>query len=422
MKSSNKTLSAPIFTIAIALLILILPACGSTPPTFTAVLSAPDSATPLTVGKAVNIVGKVTGAGLKSVDVFVDGVKFNGVDTPTSTNVYDINVPWTPAKIGAHVVQIKGIDEKGFVSVSSDAVFVTVVAASPVAVPTESKPTEVPATAAPTSAPVATSEALITTDQITTTVVATTTVAATTTAPTTSSGPTVSVKEGDYINVRSGPATGYDKIGTLDRGQSIAIKGKNTDGTWWQVNFPTAPGGVGWVFGAVVTTVGDIGSVPTVVSPPTLTPAPTDVNVATPVPPTVTPAPTTDMPPSALLPYSQAMRFSPRDDIGDVPLGYKSEGKSTTLVYEVNGAKSLQLEITTAAGSGIFQNCPVGDLGSISPSDAVNNRINLPVPSGQYPLTINSKGYYLVKIYVVKTDGTTTFIPRNVIVDCYKTQ
>jgi len=405
---------APLLTIAIAFMMVVLSACGTpAPATMTATISSPDATTLLTVSKSISIEGKVSGAGLKSVDVFVDGAKFTSVDTPGQNNEFAVSVPWTPDKIGAHVVQLKGLDDKGAVLVTSDAVFVTVVAAGPTAAPAAATPTLAP-TIGPTTAPVATGSAITASTQTTTT--------GTAIAPASSSGPTVSVKEGDYVNVRSGPATGFDKVGTLDRGQSIAIKGKNTDGTWWQISFPTASGGVGWVFGAVVTTVGDTGNIPSVASPATPTPAPTDVVVATPVPPTPVPAPTSNMPPSALLPYSQAMRFSPRDDIGDVPLGYKGEGKTTNIVWEVNGAKSLELEITSDVGSGIFQNCPAGDLGTVSPGDAVNRRIPLPVPSGSYQLTIAGKGYYVVKIDVVKADGSTTFIPRNVIVDCYKTQ
>jgi hypothetical protein len=121
-------------------------------------------------------------------------------------------------------------------------------------------------------------------------------------------------------------------------------------------------------------------------------------------------------------PYSQVVRFSPRDDIGDVPLGYGGEAKSSMLVWEVNGARSLELEITAMHVGGIFQNCPAGDLTSVSPQDAVGRRKPLAVPSGSYPFSITGAGYYLFTIYVTKTDGSVTAIPRNVIVDCYKTQ
>jgi hypothetical protein len=119
-------------------------------------------------------------------------------------------------------------------------------------------------------------------------------------------------------------------------------------------------------------------------------------------------------------PYSQVVRFVPRDNIGDVPLGYGGEAKSSLLVWEVNGAKSLELEITAMHVGGIFQNCPAGDLASVSPQDAVGRRKPLAVPSGSYPFSITGAGYYLFTIYVTKTDGSTTSIPRNVIVDCYR--
>ena len=79
-------------------------------------------------------------------------------------------------------------------------------------------------------------------------------------------------------------------------------------------------------------------------------------------------------------------------------------------------------EVSNVVGSGIFQNCPAGNLSSITPNNATVGRIQLPVPSGSYQLNIDGKGYYVVKIYVVKADGSTTYIPRYVIVDCYKTQ
>jgi len=114
------------------------------------------------------------------------------------------------------------------------------------------------------------------------------------------------------------------------------------------------------------------------------------------------------------------MRFEPRDDIGDVPLGY-NESKSSSLAWTVNGAKQLDLEITATQGPGIFSNCPAGNLGSIAAAGFTpGQRVPLSVPSGRFPFTINDKGYYLFTIHVVKADGSTTTIPRNVIVDCFK--
>ncbi|GIV85294.1 MAG: hypothetical protein KatS3mg052_2301 [Candidatus Roseilinea sp.] len=70
-----------------------------------------------------------------------------------------------------------------------------------------------------------------------------------------------------------------------------------------------------------------------------------------------------------MLPYSQNVRFSPRDDIGDVPLGYQGQPKTATLEWQINGAIKAELEITTQQGPGIFANCPAGNLSSIAPSE-----------------------------------------------------
>ncbi|MCL4507372.1 MAG: SH3 domain-containing protein [Chloroflexi bacterium] len=398
----SKARAAQALAVAMALLLLVLPACGGAPAALSASISAPDAASALQVSQAVTITGKASGSGMKAVDVYVDGVKFATVDKPAQNNDFVISVPWTPDKVGAHVIQLKGLNDKGEVLVASDAVFVTVQASAAAAAQTQ-------ATAAPTAAP------------------ATATVAITPTvsqpaATATPQGPTASVKEGDFVNVRKGPAIAYDKVGTLDRGQTAAIRGKNSDGTWWQITFPAGPDGLGWVFGNLVTVVGDTSQLAVASAPPLPKAVPTDASAATAVAPTAVPAPTSSLPPSALLPYSQVMRFSPRDTIGDVPLGYQGEGKTTSLVWEVNGAKSLELEITAVAGSGIFAQCPAGNLSTITPNDAAGKRIPLTVPSGQYQVNIDGKGYYLFTIYVVRADGSTTTIPRNVIVDCYKTQ
>ena len=128
------------------------------------------------------------------------------------------------------------------------------------------------------------------------------------------------------------------------------------------------------------------------------------------------------MPASSLLPYSQNMRFTPRDDIGDVPLGYDG-AKSTTLVWEVNGAKSLELQITTAAGSGHLRE--LRRRGSIQRVAQRRRGQAHSALGAEWQLTRSAspgKGYYIATIYVVKADGSTTYIPRNIIVDCYKKQ
>lgn len=52
------------------------------------------------------------------------------------------------------------------------------------------------------------------------------------------------------LNVRSSPATGGTVLVKINRGETYAIVGRNTDSTWWQIN---VNGTVGWVFGRFFT-------------------------------------------------------------------------------------------------------------------------------------------------------------------------
>jgi len=81
------------------------------------------------------------------------------------------------------------------------------------------------------------------------------------------------------MNVRSGPGVNYTVIGYATTGQEFDITGKNSDGSWWRIDFE---GKDAWIYAPYVTDfyADRIRSVPTPV-PPT----------ATPLPPTATPAP-----------------------------------------------------------------------------------------------------------------------------------
>ncbi len=78
------------------------------------------------------------------------------------------------------------------------------------------------------------------------------------------------------VNVRSGLGTEYDAIGALNTGQTAGIDGKNSDGTWWYIVFPSGPGGHGWVAASVTTATCNPTTVAVVAAPPTPVP-PTEV-------------------------------------------------------------------------------------------------------------------------------------------------
>lgn len=96
-----------------------------------------------------------------------------------------------------------------------------------------------------------------------------TTRSATPTTPT-PSGPTFTVSQ-PVVNVREGPGTSYQKIGTLKQGDTYEVTGRNAAGDWWQFDYG---GKVGWVSDSVAPGNGQAAAVRTVV-PPTLMPQPT---------------------------------------------------------------------------------------------------------------------------------------------------
>ncbi|WP_169238571.1 SH3 domain-containing protein [Candidatus Roseilinea sp. NK_OTU-006] len=480
----------------------LLAACGNPAPPPAALLTSPAPNAQFRAGDEIQISGKVVGSAIKQVDVFINNERFATVDQAIRPNEFEISVTWiAPSEIvGTSVIQIKGINDQGESVIASDAVFITIQAPLPTATPTP-EPTPIPtatplaaeqpaATPAASGAPAAVVNVLLSprpendfvnvrelpdlnarligqinkgqsvpvrgknadgswyqinfpsgadgagwvyapvvsingpteTLPVVTPRAASTSAAASPTNPTGLKPPFVTLKAGqEFANLRTGPDTAYQKVGELQATgkNAAAVKGRSANGQWWQIAFDGAPGGVAWVFGQLVDLTGDAATVPIVVAPVPPTAA-MPASAPTPAPPQPTPTP--PIPASAVLPYSQNVRFSPRDDIGDVPLGYQGQPKTATLEWQINGATKAELEITTQQGPGIFANCPAGNLSSIAPSDAVNKRMPMLLPSGTFQFTIPDKGYYLFTIYVVKSDGTTTTIPRHVIVDCYKTQ
>jgi len=393
--SKFKAARLPGMLLAFALAASTLAACGAAAPPAQASVFEPAQQAQLMTGVPTNIIGQVTGADVKLVEVHIDGVKYATVDTPTAENQFDLLIPWTPPLQGAHVIQLKGMNDKGEEVVASDLVFVIAQAPPPTVTPTpEATPVPLP-TPEPTAPPAE--------------------------QPTATPVPNLIKVTNEFVNVRAGPGTGYERVGQLTLNQVVSVVGKNEDGTWWQIEFQGGPDGKAWVIGQYVEFSGDANAVPVVkVAPPASISGGSSAAVAT--APAVAPAatPTSDLPPSALLTYSQNMRFSPRDDIGDVPLGHDGP-KSSTLVWEVNGAKKLELEITARTGPGTYSACQAGNLNSIRAAGFTpGQRVPLSVPSGSFPFTIEDSGYYEFTIHVVKTDNSTTTIPRAVIVGCYK--
>ena len=71
------------------------------------------------------------------------------------------------------------------------------------------------------------------------------------------------------VNVRSGPGTVYDIVGSLNQAGSANVAGKSADGTWWYIEYAGVAGGRAWVSGSVVTASCIPASLLVVAAPPT---------------------------------------------------------------------------------------------------------------------------------------------------------
>lgn len=86
------------------------------------------------------------------------------------------------------------------------------------------------------------------------------------------------------INIRSGPGTSFNSLGTLNPQDVISLTGKDAYGAWLQIAFTSGPDGKGWVNAAFVQAQG-------VENLPIITEAGEVAGTGTPtgIPPTVTP-------------------------------------------------------------------------------------------------------------------------------------
>ncbi len=63
------------------------------------------------------------------------------------------------------------------------------------------------------------------------------------------------------VNVRKGPGAQFDSLGTVNAKDSVALLGKDADGSWLQIKYPAAPNGKGWVIATYVQAA-DLGRLP----------------------------------------------------------------------------------------------------------------------------------------------------------------
>ena len=258
-------------TVASAMLamMLALSACGgAAPKATTAVITAPAANSDVLAGDTVTIQGQVDGQNITRVDVVIDSAVQGSVsanDTKAGVSTLPVVITWTTQMVGAHFVQLNVYGQDSKVIAKSDAVIFNTKAAA--------------VAATPTSAPATPTQALPTAAAATAVITSATTTTQTTAATTTTSiaaSVTISNESG-FANIRSGPDTTYDLVGKLNQGETAPVKGKNQDGTWWQISFAAGTGGVGWVRADLVQANAAAANVAVVSAPakPTAAPVPT---------------------------------------------------------------------------------------------------------------------------------------------------
>ena len=91
------------------------------------------------------------------------------------------------------------------------------------------------------------------------------------------------------INVRSGPGTGFNSIGTLNPQDAVNLTGKDANGTWLQIEFASGPEGKGWINAAFVQ-ANRVENLPIVTEAGVIIGTGTPTNIPLPPTPTLVPA------------------------------------------------------------------------------------------------------------------------------------
>lgn len=162
------------------------------------------------------------------------------------------------------------------------------------------------------------------------------------------------------VNVRAGPGTNYPIIGALTPGNVLPVTGRNSQGTWWQVQL--AAGQSGWVAGSVVE-ARDVEGVP-IAQAPAPPPEPT---------PTSAPEPT---------PARPVHQYEPTG-------WYAAENRGLTrflgTITDIEGNPVNGVAVEAQCGTYRVISNPSGPVGGWGRSDSMND------PPGFYDITVDRK-------------------------------
>ncbi len=186
------------------------------------------------------------------------------------------------------------------------------------------------------------------------------------------------------VNVRSGPGTAYNIVGTFQPNTERAVIGVNTATGWYVITTTTS--GQGWVLNTLVTLVGNCSGL-------TEIPAPDPSVIATPVPPTATYTPTTGAgQPTAT--YTPS--YTPTTDAGQ-PTATPTPSYTPTLTPQPQIAPEdprfnnpLTIPLDSTASVLDFVSYPGGDTEDRVAWDITGMNSNSSLPGGRARLVISA--------------------------------
>jgi uncharacterized protein YraI len=157
------------------------------------------------------------------------------------------------------------------------------------------------------------------------------------------------------INVRSGPGTNFNSLGTMNAQDVVTVTGRDANGAWLQILFSAGPDGKGWVNAAFVQVDG-VEALPIVGETGQVIGTGTPANTAAAVVPTIAPAPLDND--SAVAPAinvsltangSRSFQYSsdvssPTGDLEDW-IQFKTYSVNTKLELECEGSESYVAEL-----------------------------------------------------------------------------
>jgi hypothetical protein len=175
--------------------------------------------------------------GIERIELWSNGSLYDRVSSPLDQSAASMtgSFQWSSADPGDYALEVRAFNELQRMAVAPIGL-VTVVGETPTPIPT---PSPLPGSPSPTITPLPpTSTPTFTPEPVLP-------------SPTATAIPASLQVTAPQLNVRSGPATEYDQIGTLKQGDQTVVfqRASGLNGDWWQIEFAAGYGGVGWVSG-----------------------------------------------------------------------------------------------------------------------------------------------------------------------------